>query len=833
MQLNPNHIYLDASAPFAEGPLDASICIIGEAPGITEAMKGGAFIGQAGDLLTSCLSSARINRAACRLENVFQFHPRDNSLTPYISFDTKGRAKETPIYVAQRDALAQRLAACSANVFVPLGNIAMYALTGVHGITKYRGSILPSSLLEGRKCLPSIHPSASLKFGAKAKENFLETQRKKGIEPYVYRYWLIHDLSLTNIQSKFPDIRLRERNLQLHPSMADALGYIQSARSCSQIAFDIECTRGVEAQVTHISIAMSANDCMCIPFVTENHDYWTPDQEAELWVELTKLLEDPAVMKLTQNGAFDSGFLFRRYGIIVSPMEDTMIATSILYPDYPAGLDFLVSMYCNGEPYYKNEGKQWRVNPFGNEDAFRRYNAMDSAVLHEIFPKQLKELITFDNIATYHNQAALIPPLVYASSRGVAINITDLDTARAAGRKEVAELEKEWKSACRTEVNPRSDPEVMAYFYGTLGHRPYLNKGIVTCDAKALASLKAKGVDEAGVLLAFRKASKMLNTYFEMSFDTDQRLRCSYNPVGTVQGRISSSQSIFGTGANVQNLPKPMLKVLIPDDGYIMISQDLSQAENRIVAYTFEEYRLMEAFEKGIDVHSLTGALLAGVPLEAVTPAIRQEGKRADHGLNYDEGYQTFARTHQISFTEAKRVVDKYHQIYPGIRVGHARIRDTLSRNNNTLVNCYGRKRRFMTKWGHELFKAAYNFIPQSTVADKINNDGIRYLYERQDLFPEVEFLNQIHDSLWYQIPIAAGAARIVEVVVAIKRRLELPITWGSREFSIPVDTKLGFSLDEFTMLEWKAKHINETPAEALAEEVEHLCRSKGDAQKG
>ena len=67
--------------------------------------------------------------------------------------------------------------------------------------------------------------------------------------------------------------------------------------------------------------------------------------------------------------------------------------------------------------------------------------------------------------------------------------------------------------------------------------------------------MSAKGMKEADVILDLRKERKMQGTYYEMKLDPDNRLRCSFNPVGTAQGRISSSKTIRGTGANLQNQP--------------------------------------------------------------------------------------------------------------------------------------------------------------------------------------------------------------------------------------------------------------------------------------
>ena len=106
----------------------------------------------------------------------------------------------------------------------------------------------------------------------------------------------------------------------------------------------------------------------------------------------------------------------------------------------------------------------------------------------------------------------------------------------------------------------------MGFLYLKLGNKPYLSKeGDLTCDEKALKRLIQKGVKAAEVLLRYRGLTKMYGTYFEMIFDEDGRFRCSYNPVGTSQGRISSSKNIFGTGGSGQTMPAEMRELMMAD----------------------------------------------------------------------------------------------------------------------------------------------------------------------------------------------------------------------------------------------------------------------------
>jgi len=346
---------------YSEGPLGAKICFIGEAPGADEVREQRPFVGSAGRLSDRILVRSGLNRQDCRFENVIQERPPDNDISYFINI-----SKKTPVISLQGqryiEELIERLATCRANVFVPFGNVPLFVLTGLKDITKRRGSILKATVpaIADRKVIPTIHPAAALR-------------------QYIFNHFIALDMQRIKDQSEDPEVTYLERSLQLKPSFEACLFYIERCSKFSLIGFDIEVTRN---EVSHVSLSISAADAICIPFFDGGQDYFPPDQEFQIWKALKGLLENPNVTKLGQNITFDNTFVFMRYGIVVRPIEDTMVAAAITHPDFPKGLDFLTSVYCAGEPYYKDEGKKWIKNPFGSTERFRRYSAMDAAVLH-------------------------------------------------------------------------------------------------------------------------------------------------------------------------------------------------------------------------------------------------------------------------------------------------------------------------------------------------------------------------------------------------------------------------------------------------------------------
>ena len=332
--------------------------------------------------------------------------------------------------------------------------------------------------------------------------------------------------------------------------------------------------------------------------------------------------------------------------------------------------------------------------------------------------------------------------------------------------------------------------------------------------------LARKGVKEADYVLQIRRLSKLRSTYLDpQKVDPDGRMRCAYNPVGTLFSRLSSSTNIFGTGNNLQNQPHEVLRYFVADDGYIIYSIDLAQAENRIVAYVGRVDTMIEAFEKRLDLHSLTGALIANKPYQEVIDEDRAGvnchlgsgdktwrfwGKKANHGLNYDLGYRKFALYYEIPENDGRFIVEKYHTAYPGVRNGyHQYVRQQLA-NGRVITNLLGRRTLLLDEWGDRLFKKGYSCIPQGTVGDIINERGLNYVYYDQEKFKDLWLLLQVHDSIGFQLPLSIGWEAHAKILLDIKKSLETPLNAHGIEFVIPADISMGYNLYKGDMKEIK-----------------------------
>lgn len=768
-----------------EGELSSKIAIVGEALGEDEERFMRPFVGPTGQLLDKLLGAAGIVRGECYITNVIKERPPDNKIDYFIV----PHKNETQDYKDYVEILHDELEKSAANVIIALGNTALYALTGKTGVTKWRGSILQSTLLPDRKILASVHPSSALPF-----------------RNYLNQRLLIMDLVKALKESEFPEIRYKEREIILEPTHTRAMEYLYSIDNLDLVAFDIEI---VNEELSCISFAESDIKGISIPLYSAGGDYFPPDQELEVMKKIGSILEDTKIRKLTQNGMFDSTFLFRRYGIKTRPIDDTMVAQGIIYPDYRKSLEFITSIYTD-EPYYKEEGKRRIKTGGGTDRDFWWYNAMDSLILMEVFPRMIRDLRRTGNWDTYLRQVGLIEPLLYIAERGIKVDKQGLADMKLQAEEDLIGLEEELNNMVGYPINAKSPKQLKAYFYIEKGIHPYRSRkgGGITTDDTAMKRIATKGYKEAELVLSIRKLTKMKSTYYDLKYDMDGRIRSNYNPIGTMNGRLSSSKTIFGTGTNMENQPHSMYKYFLADDNYLVYRIDSEQAENRIVAYVAGEDAMMAAFEEGRDIHKQTASLVFNKPIDEISDvdgscplgngeqSERFWGKTLDHALNYGMGAGKFSLEYLIPQGESKIIIEKYHSIYPGIRLYHQWIRDELSKDRR-LINCFSRRRVFMGLWEDDMFKKAYNFIPQSTVADLLNKT-LKYIYYYSDeQFKYLEILNQVHDDIWYQVPISIGWTEHAKYLMKIKNSLEQKINWRGREFSIPTEVSVGFNFGD------------------------------------
>lgn len=564
---------MTAATIYEEGDPNSPICFIGEAPSFEEIRQGRPFCGPAGQLFERCLHASKISRRESYILNVFPemiVKPRDQE-NKIIS--KSGELLWTPKGFTQagRELAAptlERINRSNANVIVPMGAPALSLVLDNRSITKWRGSILAGGpQISHRKVVPTIHPSAAI----------------RGV--YEWRYLIINDMRRAYEEQQQPTIHLPQRNIIISPSFAQAQTFLKRALDADRGATDIEILRG---QVDCFCIALSPSECIVIPLIDHGFEpYWPEAEELELWRLYQQFISSPRIEKINQNITFDFAALLQLNNIVpAGPVNDPMVAHSVMNPQISKSLGMICSLYTR-EPYYKDDGELKDSFTIKDFEQRWRYNGKDGCVALEGWDVLRNYLVENDYTTSYNIAMDPMASLIYMMVHGIRLNEHELIATRNRAREDlrgiIAKLEvafgrpiinkapktaKEKRAVAESgALNVNSPAQLVKYFYGEKKLRPYTNQqGAMTTDDRTLARIfKRDGLQEAKLLQDYRAADKMLGTYLEMGYDSDKRIRCSYNIRGTWTGRLSSQKTVFDTGGNYQNLPPEMRMFLEAD----------------------------------------------------------------------------------------------------------------------------------------------------------------------------------------------------------------------------------------------------------------------------
>ena len=174
-------------------------------------------------------------------------------------------------------------------------------------------------------------------------------------------------------------------------------------------------------------------------------------------------------------------------------------------------------------------------------------------------------------------------------------------------------------------------------------------------------------------ILEFRKYQKLKSTYVDalpqMVNPKTGRIHTSYNQARAATGRLSSENP------NLQNIPirdeagRKIREAFIPrDEDHILLAADYSQIELRLIAHISNDEAMLEAFQKGQDIHSATAARVYGVDIEEVTADQRRNAKTVNFSIVYGAGATNLSQQLKIKRTEAKKLIDNYFEQYHGLK---------------------------------------------------------------------------------------------------------------------------------------------------------------------
>lgn len=776
-----------------EGPADAKIMIVGESPGKEEDETGKPFQGYAGQTLNNLLGQAGIARYQCLVTNVARERPPANKIS-YFFEDKKCTVPKLKLleWIAE---LKAEIELYKPNLIIALGSVALWALTGEKKISDFRGYIVPCTLVQGVKVLPTYHPQAV------------------NYEWKLY-FQTVLDLRKALRNSKTAEFPPDKQMFLPNVTAREFIDYMQMLiehPEYDKLSVDVE-TVQPGSHVEELGLSHDPDFGMSV-FLLKGRAPALPEKdELLLWQTFARLVACKKI--IMQNGAYDTGVLWHNNHILIENIwMDTLIAAHICWPELPRDLGFLGSVCLD-------------VKPWKGSSKSQEYNPADAANTFGIANVLLEEMKRQDVIKQFDFEMNLIPVSLMLQLQGIKVNREVQKMLIDKWSEERSKLKVELDAKIGREVNFNSSKQMKQLLYIELGlpvqykrRKSVDEPKTITVDSNALRTLSRLVPNNPifNLIIDYKKADLLVRQFLDIELSPEDKVHTSYNITGASSddeedtkktkrsfGRWSSSASIilpYGSG-NLQNIPSEARKMYRAEPGWKIIQADYSQAEAVVVAHLTGDQKLIKMFydsfglskteKKPYDIHKMTIALMLGCDIGQVTPAQRTAGKTIRHATSYSAGPQVLANRLGIKLKQAKELMELYHKANPNLRTWYQHIQEELKRTR-TLTNLFGRKHRFLDRWGDSLFRSAYSYIPQSTVGDLLNTALLRIYNNLPSLPFDTRILLQLHDAVY----ITVEEQNVMQAVKYLRKCMLILLKCNNQEFMIDIDFKSGDSWAE------------------------------------
>lgn len=488
---------------------------------------------------------------------------------------------------------------------------------------------------------------------------------------------------------------------QLADTPAKRAELISVLQSQAAFCFDTEttCLDANNCELVGLSFSIKPGTGWYVPICEDQ------TEACGIVLEFKALFENAAIRKIGQNLKYDI-LVLNWYNITVQgELFDTMLAHYLIDPDTRHNMDILSENYLGYVPVSitsligakgKNQGNMRDVEI----DKVKDYASEDADItlqLKEVFEPLLEKAGAKKLADEIEN------PLVYVLAamerEGVRIDQQFLGDYSVQIEGDVKVLEKTIYEKAGVRFNIASPKQLGEVLFDKLQLDPKAKKtktGQYQTGEDVLTALAGKS-DIVKDILDFRQLQKLKSTYVDalplLINPKTQRIHTSYNQAVAATGRLSSNNP------NLQNIPiktergREVRKAFIPrNDEFVIISADYSQIELRLIAEISKDENMMDAFLKGLDIHTATASKVYGVALEDVDSSQRRNAKAVNFGIIYGQSAFGLSQSLGIPRKEAAEIIEEYFRQYSGIQ---QYMSDTMNfaRENGYVQTLMGRRR--------------------------------------------------------------------------------------------------------------------------------------------
>lgn len=507
--------------------------------------------------------------------------------------------------------------------------------------------------------------------------------------------------------------------------------------------------------------------------------------------KLKTVFENPSVKKITHDIKSEYNVL-KLIGIeIQGVIFDTLLASYI--KDSNANADFDIQCMERIEhvlPTVISDNKKMKFNNL-DLDTVKNYTGDVIASLFKLSAFWNSNLDEKEHNIFETIEIPLAHVLANMEFNGVTVDVEYLKTLTTLFDKKLSKLESRIFELADEGFNINSPKQVGYILFDKLQlkSRKKRGKSKNSTSAEVLTAL-AEDYEIARLLLEYRKFAKLKSTYTDslpaLIDSRDNRIHSTYNQAVTVTGRLSSSNP------NLQNIPtrseegNKIRQAFVPENknNSLILSADYSQIELRVLAHVSQDKNLIDAFNSGIDVHTLTASKVFEVAPSEVTKEMRYKSKAVNFGIVYGQSKYGLAKALKITPQESEMFIDKYFLTYPGIR---AYMQDEMLKveEKGYVETIFGRKRYLLNEINssnsmvREFAKrAAINHPIQGTASDLMKLAMIDFAAKLREHNLKTKMIMQVHDELVLEVdkPELEQVKKLVVESMELGQPLDVPL---------------------------------------------------------
>lgn len=405
--------------------------------------------------------------------------------------------------------------------------------------------------------------------------------------------------------------------------------------------------------------------------------------------------------------------------------------------------------------------------PFENldKDQFMSRAAEIIAVVKLLHEQQVKELNSIPRLPELARDIEwpVIPVLAHMEYEGIQLDTQYLKDMSVEVDAMIHDIEKQIYNQVGHEFNIASPSQLAVVLFEDLKlPATGIKKGKTGYSTAATELDKLRDqhliID---LITQFREVTKLKNTYIDtlpQLVDERSRVHTTFNLTIAQTGRLSSIDP------NLQNIPvrtdlgRRIRTAFVAGKGNKLVSADYSQFELRLGAAMSDDTELIDMFNRDVDIHTATAALVYGRNPEDVTKTMRSAAKAVSFGILYGMSAHGLTAATGMTYEQAAKFIKEYMAVRQPL-MSYLNGLKERARKDGYVETLFGRRRpmpdihssNFAVRGAAE--RAAMNMPIQGTEADLMKLAAIKVENALENIDHGCKQLLQIHDSILVECP--------------------------------------------------------------------------------